>query len=251
MTWLNWLRAAAAEGGIAMKLGIIGAMQEEVDSLRQSLEAGAPQLRGGREFYPGRCGVHEVVLCRSGIGKVSAGVTASILAEHFGVGAIINTGIAGGVGRGLRIADTVISTGTAYHDFDLSAFGYAPGQLPDHPRIYPADQRLLETARIARPGVPGLAGVHEGLIVSGDQFVSSQQAIARILELYPEALATEMEGAAIAQVCSEYALPYLVIRSISDSADDDAPRSSVDCMELALSTTAPLVVEMIRLLQES
>lgn len=231
-----------------MKLGIIGAMQEEVDMLLRSTGPCTTRTRGGREFALCSLHGHELVVCRSGIGKVSAGATAAILAEHFAAEAVINSGIAGGIGRGLRICDIVISTATAYHDFDLSAFGYAPGQLPEHPQRFPAAARLLEAARAAIPNLADLHTVHEGLIVSGDQFVSSREAIARILTLYPEALATEMEGAAIGQICTEYALPYLVIRAISDSADEEAPRSSVDFMETALKSCSALVMEMIRLL---
>lgn len=231
-----------------MKLGIIGAMQEEVEILLKEFGQCQKESFARHEFYLGKYAGHDIVLCRSGIGKVSAGSTATILAEHYGVQAVVNSGIAGGIGKGLKIADTVISTGTAYHDFDLSVFGYEKGQIPEHDRVFAAGDKLLETARRASESVKSFTSVHEGLIVSGDQFISSDEAIARILSLYPQAVATEMEGAAIGHICNDYNIPYLVIRAISDSADDDAPDSSVDFMPVALKSCSTLVLEIIKLL---
>ena len=127
-----------------MKYGIICAMEEEIKELRAQLTHSTEKTLGGIAFYAGQLNGHDVVLVRSGIGKVQAGVTTALLIVEFGVDHLINSGSAGGIGEGLHVGDVVFSTGAAYHDADATAFGYLPGQLPQQPQIYPADEELLD-----------------------------------------------------------------------------------------------------------
>lgn len=206
-----------------MKYGIICAMEEEIKELCAHLENSQVKDIGGSEFYTGQIENQEVVLVRAGIGKVQAGVTTALLIVEFGVDCVINSGSAGGIGQGLHVGDLVVSTGAAYHDAMATVFGYEPGQLPQQPRIFTADEALV--ARIAQAAqITGLT-VKEGLIVTGDQFISSQDQIDQIKDIYPEALSCEMEGAAVAQVAYQYHKPFAIIRAMSDVGDEEAGQS--------------------------
>ncbi|HEL2737870.1 TPA: 5'-methylthioadenosine/adenosylhomocysteine nucleosidase [Streptococcus suis] len=203
-----------------MKFGIIAAMPQELKILVEQLQDKVEVTVLGRTYYQGRIGQHEVVLVQSGIGKVMSAMSVAILADRFAVDAIVNTGSAGAVADGIAIGDVVVATHLAYHDVDVTAFGYAFGQMAGQELYYPADQVLLEQ----------LAGVlaeqeitsHQGLIVTGDSFIAGQDKIASIKEHFPEVLAVEMEGAAIAQAAVNTGKPFLVIRAMSDTAQGDA-----------------------------
>lgn len=203
-----------------MKIGIIGAMEEEITVLANHLEGVEHFSDGGADFISGRYGMHEVVLVRSGIGKVLAAVTTTLLIDRYHVDYLINTGSAGGIGKGLKIGDVVIANRLAYHDVDVTAFGYEPGQMAGMPLYYEADKTLVQRAETASDRVGLDAKV--GLIVSGDQFVHSQDQIQCIHHLFPEVLANEMEGTAIAQVAFQFRVPFVVIRAMSDVGDESA-----------------------------
>lgn len=203
-----------------MKYGIICAMEEEIKELRAKLSNQTEKNLGGIEFYTGQLGENEVTLVRSGIGKVQAGVTTALLIVEFGVDQVINSGSAGGIGTGLSVGDVVFSTEAAYHDADATAFGYLPGQLPQQPQRYKADEKLLLALEEAAKKAD--LNVKQGLIVTGDQFVASKEKIAQIKEIYPKALCCEMEGAAIAQVAYQFGVPFVIVRAMSDVGDEDA-----------------------------
>ncbi|MCP0886484.1 5'-methylthioadenosine/adenosylhomocysteine nucleosidase [Ligilactobacillus sp. WILCCON 0076] len=203
-----------------MKYGIICAMEEEIKGLRAHLEEAKSITIANMEFYVGKISSKEVVLVRSGIGKVQAGVTTALLVTQFKVDAVINSGSAGGIGQGLHVGDLVLSTGAAYHDANATVFGYKPGQLPQQPQIFPADEELIGAVSIAAKKT-GLV-VKPGLIVTGDQFVASASKIKEIKEIYPDAMCCEMEGAAVAQVAYQFKIPYLVVRAMSDVGDENA-----------------------------
>ena len=209
-----------------MKYGIICAMEEEIKALRAQLTNANEENIANMIFYSGQINDHEVVLVRAGIGKVQAGVTTAFLIENFKVDAVINSGSAGGIGTGLAVGDLVLSTGAAYHDASATVFGYKPGQLPQQPQIFEADQELLQAVSEAASQA-GLQ-VKPGLIVTGDQFVSSQAQIAAIKKIYPQALCCEMEGAAVAQVAYQFDKPFLIVRAMSDVGDEDAGQSFDD-----------------------
>ena len=227
-----------------MKYGIICAMEEEIKSLVAQLEDKKQDTIGGIDFYSGTINGKKVVLTRSGIGKVQAGVTTGLLIANYKVDAVINSGSAGGIGEGLRVGDVVLSTGAAYHDADATAFGYKPGQLPQQPQIYTADEDLLEA--ISKAAKESNLVAKEGLIVTGDQFVSSSEKIAAIKEIYPEALSCEMEGAAIAQVAYQFSVPFLIIRAMSDVGDEDAGQSFDEFIIEAGKKSANMILNFLK-----
>ena len=226
-----------------MKYGIICAMEEEIKALRAQLTNANEENVANMIFYSGQINDHEVVLVRAGIGKVQAGVTTAFLIENFKVDAVINSGSAGGIGTGLAVGDLVLSTGAAYHDASATVFGYKPGQLPQQPQIFEADQELLQAVSEAASQA-GLQ-VKPGLIVTGDQFVSSQAQIAAIKEIYPQALCCEMEGAAVAQVAYQFDKPFLIVRAMSDVGDEDAGQSFDEFIIDAGKKSAQMILNLL------
>lgn len=203
-----------------MKFGIIAAMPQELKILVDHLKDGAEQEVLGRTYYQGQLGQHEVVLVQSGIGKVMSAMSVAVLADHFAVDVIVNTGSAGAVADGIRIGDVVVADRLAYHDVDVTAFGYAYGQMAGQELYFPADQALLGqlTALLAEQEMAS----HVGLIVTGDSFIAGQDRVQTIKGHFPDVLAVEMEGAAIAQAAVNAGKPFLVIRAMSDTAQGDA-----------------------------
>nr|SFZ87897.1 5'-methylthioadenosine nucleosidase @ S-adenosylhomocysteine nucleosidase [Loigolactobacillus rennini] len=203
-----------------MKIGIIGAMEEEVQLLKSKMSHLNQHQIAGVDFYEGEISQQTVILVRSGIGKVQAGMTTGLLLAQYAPDVVLNTGSAGGIGQGLKIGDVVISSEVAYHDVDATAFGYVIGQLPQQPARFKADSDWV--ARVQRAAAAVKLASRTGLIVSGDQFVSSQAASKKILANFPGALASEMEGAAIGQVATQFKVPFVIIRAMSDVGDEDA-----------------------------
>ena len=158
------------------------------------------------------------MLCQSGIGKVNAAIATTLVIEHFSPDCVINTGSAGGIGKGLQVGDVVIGTQVAHHDVDVTAFGYAIGQVPQQPASYPSDLTLVHAAEQAAR-VFQAANIRQGLIVSGDQFINDAFSIETICREFANPQAVEMEAAAIAQTCYQLGKPFVIIRAISDSAD--------------------------------
>ena len=204
------------------KIGIIGAMEEEVTALREKLADGKMLRKASMDFYSGTFNGVEAVVVRSGIGKVNAGICTQILADIYGVDAVINTGIAGSLKAEINIGDIVISTDALQHDMDATGFGYEPGVIPRMEiSCFQADAELVEKARAAcEESVPGIQ-VFTGRVVSGDQFISDKKVKARIIGQFG-GMCTEMEGAAIAQAAWLNQIPFVIIRAVSDKADDSA-----------------------------
>lgn len=203
-----------------MKIGIVGAMEEEIRLLQEKMSDLTQEKIAGVDFYQGTISGQTVILVRSGIGKVQAGMTTGLLLSRYTPDVVLNTGSAGGIGSGLKIGDVVVSSEVAYHDVDATAFGYALGQLPQQPARFKADANWV--ARVQRASAAVNLASRTGLIVSGDQFISSHAASAKILANFPDALASEMEGAAIGQVATQFKVPFVVIRAMSDVGDEDA-----------------------------
>lgn len=206
-----------------MRFGIICAMPEELKALHNQLTGEKDTEIGGKHYFSGKIGQANVVMVESGIGKVEAGITTEHLIVECGADVVINSGSAGGIGTGLKVGDVVLSTETAYHDADARAFGYVYGQLPGKPARFKASDKWVNA--LAKAGQKTGLNIKTGLIVSGDQFVSSSDAIAEIKKHFPEALAAEMEGAAVGQVATDHDVPYVVVRAMSDTADEDAGES--------------------------
>lgn len=203
-------------------LGIIGAMDEEVAKIKENMREVEITRIAGMDFCRGMIGSKPVVVVRSGIGKVNAGICTQILADHFQVSAVVNTGIAGSLRSDIHIGDIVLSEDAVQHDVDATGFGYQPGQIPRVDTLaFPADEALRRKALLCCRQVLPETGVTVGRVVSGDQFISEKKARERLALLFKGAC-TEMEGAAIAQAAYLNHIPFLIIRSISDNADDTA-----------------------------
>lgn len=204
------------------KIGIIGAMEEEVKALREKLTDAKLLRKASMDFYSGMLNGVEAVVVRSGIGKVNAGICTQILADVYQVDAVINTGIAGSLKAEINIGDIVISTDTLQHDMDATGFGYEPGVIPQmETSCFQADEELIQKAKAAcKEAVPDIR-TFTGRVVSGDQFISDRSVKARIAEQF-DGMCTEMEGAAIAQAAYLNHIPFVIIRAISDKADDSA-----------------------------
>ena len=206
----------------ASRIALIGAMPEELSAVLACMPEAHCENVAGRQFWVGHLQGHEVVAVLSGIGKVAAALTATVLLEKFQVKRMLFTGVAGGLAQHVSVGDVVVASELLQHDMNAEPLfpqyvvplsGCAKFKTDeDLTRI------LLESARHTLPQVQ----VHAGLIISGDQFVASASESLRLQSALPEALAVEMEGAALAQVCRDYGVPLCVVRTLSDRADDEA-----------------------------
>ena len=205
--------------------GIIGAMDEEVASLKAGIENPQTAVIAGMEFCGGKLDGADVVIVQCGVGKVNAGICAHTLINIFGCTRIINTGVAGSLDAQIDIGDIVVSVDAVQHDFTAEAVGFAKGEIP-YTGLYafPADEAMrkaaVEAARASAPEV----NVFEGRICSGDQFIASKEQKEKIISDFC-GICCEMEGAAIAQVCYLNNTPFVIIRAISDKADDSEEMS--------------------------
>jgi adenosylhomocysteine nucleosidase len=202
-----------------MKTGIIGAMDIEVALLKDEITAAQKTIIAGLEFYSGTIADHQIVLVKSGIGKVNAALCAQLLIREFGVTHVINTGIAGAISPELRPLDIVLSTDAVYHDMDASGFGYPVTVIPGMESVFRADAALVDAAEIACKNAALPTKVVRGRIATGDAFIASAEKKAHIREIC-NPVCVEMEGAAIAHACTLNTTPFVIIRCISDMADD-------------------------------
>lgn len=235
-----------------MKLGIIGAMDIEIAALRQNMTRLVTHSRTGMTFYEGRLEGLDAVVVQCGVGKVNAAMCTQILCDCFAVTHVINTGVAGSLCTDLDIGDLVISQDAMYHDFDCSVINpnYAVGQVPGMAvRAYPADEQLAAVAfASAEAQNPGHNRV--GRVASGDQFVCCKEQKERIIR-DTGALCTEMEGAAIAHTAWRNNVPFVVIRAISDKADDSAEMDYPTFEAIAAKRCAAVTMTLARLLNEN
>ena len=204
-----------------IKLGIIGAMELEVETLLAQMENKSAEIVAGSTFYEGQLSGLDVVVVQCGIGKVNAALCVQILCTKFGITHAVNTGIAGSLCAELDIGDLVVSRDAMYHDFDCVHFGYPYGKVPGMDVVsFPADETMIKLAFDAANGIhPGHVTV--GRVASGDQFVAEQTLKNKIIS-NTQALCTEMEGAAIAQTAYRNGIPFVILRAISDKADNSA-----------------------------
>lgn len=227
-----------------MRFGIICAMPEEIKELKAQLTNERVKKIGGKEYYFGQISGQDVVLVESGIGKVEAGITTEHLITDCGADVVINSGSAGGIGEGLHVGDVVISTTTAYHDVDATAFDYQYGQLPGKEARFTASKKW--GAALAKAGEQTGLTIKQGLIVSGDQFIAGQDAIQRILLHFPDALSSEMEGAAVGQVATDHQVPYVVVRAMSDTGDEGAGVSFDEFIVDAGKRSAAMLLQLFK-----
>ncbi len=189
-----------------------------------------------------------MIVVRSGIGKVLASITTSLLIQQYGVNMVINTGSAGGIGAGLQVGDLVISDKVAYFDVDVTGFGYEYGQLPGGMPLYYEPSRYL-ISEMTKAAEATHHTVKKGLIVTGDSFINDPQKVQEILGHFPDALACEMEGAAIAQTAQQFNIPFLIVRAISDTADHAATVSFDEFILEAGKRSAEMVLAFVETLK--
>lgn len=223
-------------------IGILGAMTEEVRLIGELLDNTDVTETGGREYRSGAIGEREVVVAISGFGKVAAASTVTTMLAVFDPEMILFTGVAGALDPAVKRGDIVVADELIQHDFDASPIVprfVIPSLQVD--RIRPDPGWTRRTAAAAAAASTG-AAVHRGLVLSGDRLISTDAARAELRSVFPDALAVEMEGAAVAQVCAERKVPFAVVRAISDTADDDA---ATDFLEYVEQHAAPLLAEIV------
>ncbi len=228
---------------MSYKIGIIGAMEIEVETLKKEMNIAKTETIANMEFNEGILGNTEVVVVKSGVGKVNAGICVQILASVYHVTHVINTGAAGSLEAKIDIGDFVVSTDAVYHDVDATIFGYKKGEVPQTGlREFPADKWMIEKIKKAAETADISGKLWDGRVCSGDQFISDE-AVKNGIKAEFDALCTEMEGAAIAHACYLNKIPFVILRAISDKADGsdivDYPefekKAAHDCAELTES----------------
>lgn len=236
-------------GGNSVEVvGIIGAMEEEVLTLKEKMVIKEVRSIASLEFYVGTLNEVVVVVVQAGIGKVNAAVCTQILIDCFHVDAIINTGVAGALSSELEIGDIVISSDAVQHDVDATSFGYALGEVPRiGVTVFKADEYLINIAEKATDVLSSKINVFTKRIASGDQFIANHEKKEWIRDKF-EAFCTEMEGAAIAQAAYINKIPFIIIRSISDKSDDSAETNFSEFTQLAASNSCKMIDKMLELL---
>jgi adenosylhomocysteine nucleosidase len=225
-------------------IGIIGAMDEEIQYLMENMSSKEEVTAANSRFITGNLYDKEIVLLKSGIGKVNAAMGTTIMMERFSPEAVINTGSAGGFSENLQIGDLVISDRVVQHDVDVTAFDYVYGQVPGLPAYFKAADELV---RLTGEAVQGLGIDYEiGLIATADTFMEEHGKVELARERFPEMIAAEMEAGAIAQVCHQYATPFVIIRALSDVAGKEAAVSFDAFLETAAKHAAQLIMKVIQ-----
>lgn len=230
-----------------MKLGIIGAMDVEIQTLKEVMENLTVSKKAGTEYYEGTLEGLPVVLVKCGIGKVNAAIGAQILCDYFGVTHMVNTGIAGSLCPEQDIGDMVVSSDVWHHDFDCVAFGYPMCKIPGMPQSFAADENMIAMAKQAAEETGSTVRI--GRIASGDQFVADPQLKEQIISR-TQALCTEMEGAAIAQTAYRNQIPFVILRCISDKADSSAEMDYPSFEAMAARRCADVTMNLAKQLQK-
>ncbi|RAZ68525.1 5'-methylthioadenosine/S-adenosylhomocysteine nucleosidase [Planococcus maitriensis] len=227
-----------------MRIGVIGAMEEEVELLRNQLANTSVREIANSEFTTGTYKGQELILLKSGIGKVNAAMTTTILMQEFKPDLVLNIGSAGGFDEELEVGAVVISDEVRHHDVDATVFGYELGQVPQMPAAYTANKELIELAVQAVEEI----GEHQhavGLIATGDSFMSDPERVALVKQQFPEMKAAEMEAAAVAQVCFQYDTAFVVIRALSDIAGKESSVSFEEFLPVAAKHSTEIVLRVI------
>lgn len=229
-----------------MRIGIIGAMNEEITRFLQGMDVQEQTEQVGITYYQGLFADKEIVLCKSGVGKVNAAITTQVLIDRFKVENVIFTGVAGAVDPVLDIGDIVVSQDAMYHDMDVTALGYDKGIIPFFDQsVFVADNKLVELAVQAGQEATE-AKVVTGRILSGDQFIANKEHVQDLHRLFKGAC-TEMEGAATAHVCAKNTIPFVIVRSMSDRADGSAHVNFAEFVDLASERSYAIVRRMLSL----
>lgn len=224
-------------------IGIIGAMDEEIELLLETMDNKQEITVANSRFIQGTLRNKEIVLLKSGIGKVNAAMGTTIMLERFSPELIINTGSAGGFSNKLHVGDIIISSDVVHHDVDVTSFDYAYGQVPGLPEQFNADGKLVAMAEKAAEEL-GI-NYEVGVIATGDSFMEETTRVEATRKRFPQMLAAEMEAAAIAQVSYQYDTPFVIIRALSDIAGKDSSISFDAFLEKAAKNAAQLIIKVV------
>nr|WP_106780054.1 5'-methylthioadenosine/S-adenosylhomocysteine nucleosidase [Lysinibacillus timonensis] len=227
-----------------MKIAVIGAMEEEVELLRDALEGTETKTIANSQYTTGTYNGKEIVLLKSGIGKVNAAMSTTVLLYEFKPDVVINTGSAGGYDPSLEVGAVVISDEVRHHDVDVTIFDYEMGQVPQMPPAFKSDARLMDIAIEAVSEI----GEHQygvGLICSGDSFMNDPVRVEKVRQYFPQMKAVEMEAAAVAQVCYQFKTPFVVIRALSDIAGKESNISFDEFLPVAAKHSTEIVLKTI------
>ena len=229
-----------------MTIAIIGAMEEEVALLRDAMEVEEVRTIAHVEFTKGKLNHREVVLLKSGIGKVNVAIATTLLFEHYNIDYVINTGSAGGLHEEANIGDVVISTGTLYHDVDVTGFNYAYGQVQGMPAIYESNVSLVKKVESILDKIG--KNYWLGTIGTGDSFINRLDQMELIKKNCPSVIAIEMEAAAVAQVCHHYEKPFIIVRALSDIAGKESHISFNEFLTVAAKESSEMVSELVSMI---
>ena len=229
-----------------MTIAIIGAMEEEVALLRDAMEVEEVRTIAHVEFTKGKLNHRDVVLLKSGIGKVNVAIATTLLFEHYNIDYVINTGSAGGLHEEANIGDVVISTGTLYHDVDVTGFNYAYGQVPGMPAIYESNVSLVKKVESILDKIG--KNYWLGTIGTGDSFINRLDQMELIKKNCPSVIAIEMEAAAVAQVCHHYEKPFIIVRALSDIAGKESHISFNEFLTVSAKESSEMVSELVSMI---
>ena len=227
------------------EIGVIGAMDDEVAVIKAWMTDVREQTIAGCDFFVGSFEEKEVVLLKSGIGKVNAAISTTLLLSQFQPEYVINIGSAGGFDPELRVGDVVISDQVVHHDVDVTAFGYVMGQVPNMPATYAANTDLVNQAKKALQAVTQVQA-KVGLIGTGDSFMNDPVRVEAVRAIFPKLVAVEMEAAAVAQVCFKFGTPFVVVRSLSDIAGKESPQSFEEYLQVAAENSSLMIQQMLK-----
>lgn len=227
-------------------IAIIGAMKEEISLLSSLLAKPKKNTIAGVNFIKGTLASHTIVIAQSGIGKVSAAHTTTLLHERFNPSVIFNIGTAGGINPKLSIGDVVLADRVVHHDFDVSAISNALyGQVPGSSQFFLPDKLLLNQIEDILFQLD--INSYSGLLASGDKFLSDEKALDNILKHFPNLLAVDMEAASIAQICQKYKTPFIILRAISDIPKEESPLNFVEFLQLASKNSTNVIVKFLQI----
>ncbi|GAE34170.1 5'-methylthioadenosine/adenosylhomocysteine nucleosidase [Halalkalibacter akibai] len=229
-----------------MKIGIIGAMNEEIERMKAEMKVSETHVYASVTFYEGTLKEKKIILCRCGVGKVNAALTTQILIDKFEISHLLFTGVAGAIDESLNVGDLVISTSAIQHDIDVTALGFKKGQIPyfEDSSDFEADSTLVKMA-VAAAEESTERHIVQGRVVSGDQFIASAE-IVQTLRSEFDAVCVEMEGAAVAQVAKMNQVPFVIIRSMSDKANGEASMNFAEFTQLASEQSHLLVSSILK-----
>ncbi|GAB2989227.1 5'-methylthioadenosine/S-adenosylhomocysteine nucleosidase [Psychrosphaera aestuarii] len=232
-----------------MTIAIIGAMEPEVAILKNNMENLNTTKIANYEYFSGQLNGQDVVLVQSGIGKVASAIATALLINNFNPEYVINTGSAGGFDKELKVGDIAVGNKLVHHDVDVTAFNYEFGQVPNMPARFSADEKLVALAKESIAEMDEIT-CKVGLVATGDSFMCDPVRIEATRQQFPDMLAVEMEGAAIAQTCYQMDTPFLVIRSLSDIAGEESPMSFDAYLEIASKNSSELVMKLLNKLSK-